>query len=388
MKHNRDNKILLIVFLIVLFYVSVEHFEIIKKIVTFLYEAISPLIYGVVIAFILNLIVVRLEKYMTHKIFSNQIFKRTISITGAFMILTGIIVIVCFNVIPGIMDSARQIMERMPHAVETGIAFLDHEFGISIKEFEFDKLKLDADMIDNMFGLIENESFLEAIKASGNVVEGVISVITKLFIGIFFALYILAKKEEIMKAMKQLMHTYLPQKVENKILYFGSIIYDTYANFISGQCVDAMILGCLLGGVMGVMRLPYAVLISVVVAVTALVPVVGALVGGTIGFVLLLMVSPIKAITFLVIFLVLQQIDNRLIYPHIVGNAIGIPSILIFAAIIIGGEFHGVIGMFLGIPFTAVIYTIILDDMKKRKKLKEKSAETSEKVKKKVEEVE
>ena len=121
---------------------------------------------------------------------------------------------------------------------------------------------------------------------------------------------------------------------------------------------------------MGVAGMPYPVLIGVIVAVTALVPVVGAFFGGAVGAILLVMESPVQALTFIVMFLILQQVDNRLIYPHVVGNAIGIPSILIFAAIIIGGEFNGVIGMFLGIPFTAVIYTLIEMDMERRKKKK------------------
>ena len=169
-------------------------------------------------------------------------------------------------------------------------------------------------------------------------------------------------------------------KRQKGIENFGHITYETYANFISGQCLDAVILGCLITICMGIMGLPYPVLIGVIVAVTALIPVVGAFFGGTVGAVLLVMESPVKALTFLILFLILQQIDNRLIYPHIVGNAIGIPSILIFAAIVIGGEFGGVIGMFLGIPFTAVLYALLEQDINKRKKRKQEAEEEAAKL--------
>lgn len=381
MIRNREKAFLKGLFLIVLFYVVVEHFALVKEMLSAAYNAISPLIYGIVIAFIVNLIVVQLEKHMTKGIFENHTIKRTTSIVTALFIVAGIIAVVCFNMIPGIIDSVKQIAEKVPQAIDRVFEFLQNNFGVSGEISNVvENFKLDEELVTNMFGLMENRSFIEAIKASGNVVGSVFSVFAKFFIGLFFAFYILAKKESIGAYIRKLMETYLPEKTAESILYFGSIIYETYANFISGQCLDAVILGCLLTVCMGIMGLPYPVLIGVIVAVTALIPVVGALFGGTVGAVLLVMDSPVKALTFLALFLILQQIDNRLIYPHIVGNAIGIPSILIFAAIVIGGEFGGVIGMFLGIPFTAVLYAIVEQDIEKRKKKKQEREAEAEKL--------
>ncbi len=379
MIRNREKAFLKGLFFIVLFYVVVEHFTLVKELLSSAYNAISPLIYGIVIAFIVNLIVVQLEKHMTKGIFENHTIKRTTSIMTALLIVAGIIAVVCFNMIPGIIDSVKQIAEKVPQAIDKVFEFLQKNFGVSGEISNVaENFKLDEELVTNMFGLMENRSVIEAIKASGNVVGSVFSVFAKFFIGLFFAFYILAKKESIGAYIRKLMDTYLPEKMTDGIVYFGSIIYETYANFISGQCLDAVILGCLLTVCMGIMGLPYPVLIGVIVAVTALIPVVGALFGGTVGAVLLVMDSPVKALTFLALFLILQQIDNRLIYPHIVGNAIGIPSILIFAAIVIGGEFGGVIGMFLGIPFTAVLYTIVEQDIdKRRKKKQEREAEAA-----------
>lgn len=371
MIRNREKTFLKGAFLIVLFYILVQNFAMVKAIVTTCYNAVSPLIYGIVIAFMVNLIVVKLEKYMTKGIFENQTVKRTASIIAAILILTGVVTIVCFNMIPGIVDSVKQIAEKMPQAVETVIGFLEKNFGISEDMVDtVQNFKIDEDLVNSMFGLMENQSFIEAIKASGNALGSFFSVFVKFFIGLFFAFYILAKKESIGAWLHRFIETYLPEHIAANIEYVGHIIYETYASFISGQCLDAIILGSLLALCMGIMGLPYPVLIGVIVAVTALIPVVGAFFGGTIGAILIVMESPIKALTFLVLFLILQQIDNRLIYPHVVGNAIGIPSILIFAAIIIGGEFGGVIGMFLGIPFTAVLYTLVEQDMERRRRKK------------------
>lgn len=356
---------------VALFYILVEHFALVRQVFTACYDAVSPLVYGIGIAFVLNLIVVELEKHINKGIFENHTVRRTASIIISLFILVGIITVVCFNVIPGIVDSAKQIAVKAPQAVDSMLEFLEKNFGVSEDIVNVvQNIKFDEDLLNNMFGLMENRSVIEAIKASGNVLGSVFSVFTKFFIGLFFAFYILAKKEAIKDWIYKFIEVYFPEKTAKGLEIFGHITYEIYAGFISGQCVDAMILGCLIALCMGIMGLPYPILIGVIIAVTALIPVVGAFFGGTVGVILLIMESPIKAVTFLVLFLILQQIDNRLIYPHVVGNAIGIPSILIFAAIIIGGKFGGVLGMFLGIPFTAVLYTIVEQDMEKRKKEK------------------
>lgn len=379
MVRNREKTFLKGVFLIVLFYTIVQHFSVVKNAIMVCYDAISPLIYGVVIAFIVNLIVAKLEKYMTGGIFKNHTVKRATSIVAALLILVGVITIVIFNMIPGIVDSVKQIAEKAPGAINTGIEFLEKNFGLPGELEEYvDKIEIDEEMINSVMGLFENKSFMDAVKAGGSAVGNVFSVFIKFFIGLFFAFYILAKKEAIGAWLLKFINTYFPKHIADGMEHVGKLVYNTYANFISGQCVDAIILGTLMAICMGIMGMPYPVLIGVIIAITALIPVVGAFFGGAVGMILIVMDSPLQAVMFLILFLVLQQIDNRLIYPHIVGNAIGIPSILIFAAIIIGGEFGGVIGMFLFIPLTAVIATLIEEDMERRR-LKKESVEKAAK---------
>lgn len=353
MVQDRETAFLKGALFVLLFYIVIEHFVMVKGIIAAFYDAVSPLIYGVVIFFVVNLIVVKLENYMIKGIFENKAVRRATSIVIAFLILSGIIALVCFNMIPEIVYSAKQIADKAPQNV------ID-----MVRNF-----KIDEEMISGMFGLMESQSVIDAIKASGNVVGSILAAFARFFIGLFFAVYILVQKESISAYGHRLMETYLPERFANALENLGHITYETYANFITGQCLDAVILGSLLALCMWIMGLSYPVLIGIIVGVTALIPVVGAFFGGTVGTILLVMESPIKAVTFLALFLILQQIDNRIIYPHVVGNAIGIPSILIFAAIIIGGKFGGVVGMFLGIPFTAVIYTMIEQDMEKRRRI-------------------
>lgn len=381
MVRNREKTFLKGLFLIVLFYTIVQHFSVVKNVLVSCYDAISPLIYGVVIAFIVNLIVVKLERYMTGGVFKNHTVKRATSIVVALLILIGIITLVIFNMIPGITDSVKQIAEKAPRAIQTGIELLETNFGLpgELKKY-VDNIKFDEELLNSVMGLFENKSFLDAVKAGGNAVGNVFSVFIKFFIGLFFAFYILAKKESIEAWLLKFIYTYFPKHIADGMEHVGKLVYNTYANFISGQCVDAMILGTLMAICMGIMGMPYAVLIGVIIAVTALIPVVGAFFGGAVGMLLIVIESPLQAVMFLVLFLVLQTIDNRLIYPHIVGNAIGIPSILIFAAIIIGGEFGGVIGMFLFIPLTAVIATLIEEDMERRRQKKEAAEEAAKKL--------
>lgn len=366
MIRKREKTLLKGIFFIVLFYTIVQHVSVVKNVLMSCYDAISPLIYGVVIAFIVNLLVTKLETYMTGGIFKNQTVKRTTSIVASILILVGVITIVCFNMIPGIVDSVKQIAQKTPEAMNKGVVFLERNFGLpeNLEQMTED-FEIDDTLINNMFGLFENTSFLNVVKAGGNVVGNVFSVLMKFFIGLFFAFYILAKKESIVAWLLKFIYTYFPEHTADKIEYVGKLVYNTYANFISGQCVDAIILGTLMAICMGIMGMPYPVLIGVIIAITAFIPVVGAFFGGAVGVILIVMDSPLQALMFLVLFLILQQIDNRLIYPHVVGSAIGLPSILIFAAIIIGGEVGGVLGMFLCIPFTAVISTLIEEDMEK-----------------------
>jgi len=365
-------------FFIALFVCLVWRFQIILAVLKACFSVISPLIYGCVIAFILNLIVIKLEKHMTKGIWQKKPIRRSVSVLLSLVFFLGVLAAMLAGLIPEIVRSAGVLQDRLPDMVRDAASLIENTFHMSgslIKELE--EFEFSGDML---YKLMENETFLSLIKTSGSVINAVVGVFTRFMIGFFFAFYILMQKEELGLKIKRLLFVYLPERAGKNIVIFFSKAYKVYSDFITGQCVDAIILGIMVMLSLFLFQIPYPVMLGVIVAATALVPVVGAFVGGGVGMFLIAIESPVQALMFLVIFLVLQQIDNKIIYPHIVGSAVGLPSIWIFAAIIVGGNISGIAGMFLGIPMAALLYTFLGEDLRKRerKKRQEEAKESDE----------
>lgn len=366
--NNGQKEFLKGLFAIVLFICFVWKFQIVITFLKTCFSIISPLLYGCVIAFILNLIVIKLEKHMTQGIWRKKSVKRGVSIVLSLVIFLGVIAAMLAGLIPEMINSVKVLQEKLPDLISNTASFVEKTFHMSgsilkeLKDFEFDE-----DMINK---LMENETFMTVIRTSGSVIGAVVGVFTRFTIGFFFAFYVLMQKEELSVKIRRLINTYLPERAAENVLNFFAKTYEVYSNFITGQCVDAIILGVMVMIALFIFQIPYPVLIGVIVAITALVPVIGAFVGGGVGMFLIAIESPLQSIIFLIIFLVLQQIDNKIVYPHVVGNAVGLPSIWIFAAIIVGGNISGVAGMFLGIPMAALLYTFLGEDLRKREGLK------------------
>ena len=208
--------------------------------------------------------------------------------------------------------------------------------------------------------------------AAASVVNGTIN----FFLGLIFAFYLLSQKEKLMVQTKRFLYAFFPEKKMDSILRVGSLANKTFSNFISGQCTEAVILGvlCFIG--MSVFRFPYALMISVLVGFMSLIPIFGAFIGVAIGAFLILMVSPLKALWFVVFFIVLQQVEGNLIYPRVVGNSIGLPAIWVLVAVIVGGSAMGILGMILFIPLCSVLYALLREAVPK--KLSEKGLERNE----------
>jgi predicted PurR-regulated permease PerM len=177
-------------------------------------------------------------------------------------------------------------------------------------------------------------------------------------IAVVFALYCLGNKEILARQGRRLLYSTLSERTSDEIIRVMRLTNVTFSNFISGQCLEAVILGCLFAVVMAILKLPYIPLVSVIIAVTALIPVVGAFVGCIVGAFFILVNDPLQAVTFIAMFLVLQQLENNLIYPRVVGTSIGLPSMWVLVAVTIGGEIMGVAGMLVMIPLVSVVYTL------------------------------
>ena len=195
----------------------------------------------------------------------------------------------------------------------------------------------------------------------GGFIKTLITSIGEFIISLVFAIYILIQKESLSRQFRQIIYVAFPEEINTRILDVVRMANRTFSNFLSGQVLEACILGFMFFVAMSIFRMPYALLIGVLIAVTALVPIIGAFVGCIIGALLIAITNPIMAIGFVVLFLVLQQIEGNLIYPHVIGASVGLPSIWILVAVTLGGKLMGITGMLIFIPLCSVLYSIFRD---------------------------
>ena len=329
--------------------------------------AASPVFIGCAIAFVLNIVMSFYERH----IFKNPkkkfviAIKRPISILLAFLTLAVIIAAVLWLIIPQLSSAIEMLIQQLPTALTNAVAWFDKTEILSdnaISVLSGIDFKTQIDKIVAAF----TDRFGDMLGVAVNVVTSVFSGIVTAFLSIIFSIYVLYAKEKLGEQINRLMKVYIKENVLEKIQYVLKIANRCFHNYISGQCIEALILGvlCMIG--MFIIRLPYAPMISALIAFTALVPIAGAYIGAGVGAFLILMVSPIKAIVFLIFIIVLQQIEGNLIYPKVVGSKMGLPAIWVLAAVVLGGGIMGVLGMLLGVPVAATIYFILQQDVRKK----------------------
>ena len=351
-----------------LLFLCIYHWPSFFKFILTVLGAASPLIVGCALAFILNILMGFYEKHYFKK--SKKILlqksRRPVCLILAILTLLAIIAVVISLVLPQLISCVKHIISVLPSAINNVIEAL------SKSEYISKDLVATLSSIDwrSKIGEIANTLF----SGLGSVVDVVVSTITSVFtgvvtafIGIIFAAYLLLQKETLARQGDKLMQRYLKESVMNKIKYVLSILNDCFRRYIIGQCTEAVILGVLCTVGMLILGLPYATMIGAFIAFTALIPIAGAYIGAGVGAFMIVMVSPIKALVFLIFIVVLQQLEGNLIYPRVVGSSIGLPGIWVLAAITIGGGVMGVGGMLLGVPLAATIYRIIKNDVNKVK---------------------
>ena len=201
-------------------------------------------------------------------------------------------------------------------------------------------------------------TFMSVINALGGIIDFVISLI--------FAIYVLLNKETLARQIEKLLDAYLPEKIENGVLHVARTAHGIFCAFVTGQCIEAVILGSLCAIGMVIFRFPYAAMIGVLVGVTALIPVVGAFIGAGVGAFLILMTDPFQALMFVLYIVVLQQIEGNVIYPKVVGTSVGLPAMWVLAAVTVGGGIGGVAGMLFAVPTASVLYTLLRESTAKR----------------------
>lgn len=342
-----------------------------------LLEIMKPFLYGGVIAFILNIPL----RFIESKILNNwkgkiaDRIKRPLSILFSILFVILLINIVIMTVVPQLGKTLVEIGYQIPifaSAVVERLEAVSKEYPqlesyiVELETIEIDwKAALDSLMQFMKTGMT---NFLSStVTVAGSIIGGTMN----LFIGFVFALYILGQKEVLSNQGKRIISAFCPAHMERRILNICSIAYKNFSNFISGQCTEAVILGCMFVITMTIFRMPYAILVGVLIAFTALIPIVGAFIGCFVGAFLILVNNPIQAVGFVVMFLILQQIEGNLIYPKVVGNKVGLPSIWVLMAVSVGGSLFGVAGMLFFIPLVSTIYMLFRDMVNERNSKKQ-----------------
>ncbi len=338
-----------------------QNFSAFKGLVVFLWRMMLPFILGGCMAFIFNVPMRNLEKLLFGRA-RGKLAKagRPISLVLTFILIFGVITLLIVLIVPEVQRSTDVLISSVPAfgrrvaAWATSLAERFPEVGQWLSELDFNWQGLVTgalDAVKNAGTLIFNST----VGAAGSIVNGVVS----FFIAFVFSIYILLQKEKLLRQSKILLYTFLPEKRVPPILDIFRLADKTFSRFLSGQCMEAVILGLMFFITMSILRFPYATLVGALIALTALIPIVGAFIGCIVGAFLILIVDPVRALWFIVLFLVLQQIEGNLIYPHVVGSSVGLPSIWVLLAVTVGGSLMGIAGMLIFIPLCSVGYILL-----------------------------
>lgn len=381
-------KILVIITYTILLCFACIKFDIVLKAFGYIFNLLKPFIFGFCIAFILNIPLSKIEGMLTRKNKKGKIKKnsdkrekkvetenkktngklRLLSIVISLLIFIGIIFLTLFLVIPEFINTISIFKNSIPTAFNTCKEWLENVMSNNPQVIEkINEFKPDWQQLDENVTTWIKSTATGIIGVSIDFVISFFSGVINFFMGVIFAVYMLMQKEKLVCQFKRVFRAYIPEEKCNSLFHIGQITNDTFKKFFGGQFIEAILLGilCFIG--MTIFRMPYALTISVLVGVTALIPVFGAFFGTAIGAILILAVDPMQAVWFVVYIIVLQQIDGNFIYPKVVGDSVGLPGIWVMLAVLVGGNSMGIIGMLIGVPIASVIYKLVKEYVNSKK---------------------
>ena len=330
---------------------------------------VSPFAIGAVLAFIMNVPMRSFERILGGIKFPT--LRRVVALLLTLLAVVLVLTVVFSLLIPQVADTAETFASRLPafyEKVENNIlTFLEEhpdiqEWVLANTDFENFDLVGFAQNVLAMVGDSVETIMLGAVSA----ISKTFDIVFDLFISIVFSIYCLFQKENLARQGRKLLYSIASEKFADETVRIMRLTNSTFSNFLSGQCLEVCILGSMFAICMAIFGMPFIPLVSVLVAVTAFIPVVGAFIGCIVGALFILVDDPLQAVQFVAMFLVLQQLENNLIYPRVVGTSIGLPGMWVLLAVAVGGEFMGVAGMFLMIPLSSVLYTLIRERTNKR----------------------
>lgn len=334
-----------------------------------LYSIVQPFIIGLFIAFIINVLMVKIE-YLYQKILKKEYFlkwKRLVCLTISILIITMFLVFTVVMVIPQLHDSFRTLVKMLPSAWDNFNIFLKQRtanmdlYADVIREIQkhiSDAYQILIDYLQNNKNTLLSQTF--------NATASIVELITSFVIGVVAAIYLLLEKEQRLHNVKRAMYAFCSKKRADYLMEAAGITNKIFTGFVAGQIFEVMILGLLYFVGMLILGFPYAFTISILVSVLGLIPLIGTFISFLIGVFLILVAAPAKIWLFCLFFIILQRIEGDLLYPKIVGKAVGLSELWVLAAVAVGGSIGGILGMIIGVPVCSVIYALLSKEVEQR----------------------
>ncbi len=354
-----------------LLFLAIHYWDSAIGLVGLILAAASPLVFGGVLAFIVNILMSFFERNLK-KLFrlkKEQKWLRPVSMVLAFIAVVLVLVLIVRMIVPELTRCIEVLISAVPNALRAIARWAEETFNVSglvnqvMTDFQANQEKLQETLSKGLNVVLYGAGSVMsvAVSAASTVVSSVIT----LFLGVVFAIHLLTGKERLGAQMKKLMRHFLPENINARAHHVLHVLNDSFHSYIVCQVTEACILGGLCAIGMMILRLDYALMIGCLIGVTALIPIAGAYIGGGVGAIMLFSVDPTKALIFLIFLVVLQQIEGNVIYPRVAGSSLGLPGIWVLAAITIGGGLLGITGMLIGVPLTTAFYRLLKEHISK-----------------------
>ena len=362
-------KTLKLVIIAIIAYWILNHYQIVLSLLSKLLSVLMPFIIGCMIAFVLNVLMIRIEKQLSKVIVNPKlkILKRVLSILGSIALVVGVVAIIIILIIPELVSAIKVIALSLPEVIDNLQNWTDSH-SIYLPQLENLINQIDVESLGNELSKFAKTEFSGVLDSTIDILAVIVNGIVNFVLGLVFAIYILMSKETLKNQTKRLINAYLPNKIADNIFEVARLSRTTFSNFIIGQTVEAFILGALCTIGMIILGLPYAPMVGSLVGITAFIPIIGAFIGGAIGAFMIFTVDYMQAFIFIIFLVILQQLEGDLIYPRVVGSTIGLPSIWVLFAVTVGGSLWGITGVLLGVPIVSVIYSLVKIQVKNREK--------------------
>lgn len=336
------------------------------------FAVFSPLIFGLCFAFVVNILLKAVENLWNRLLRKKQHVwldkcRRPVCLIICITVILGVMLVLLVIIIPQLNRTVQSVVVMLPHYAQ----YLEEQWLkltdlLAAQSIQLPQYDLDPNEIGRMAGQFLTASGQSVFNRTVDITTSIFSGVLNAVLGLVFAIYILLQKEKLCGQLKKLLYVFLPGEKVVAILDITDLINKTFTNFVTGQLMEAVIIGVLCWAGMSLFAMPYAAMISALVGFTALIPMFGAFIGTAVGVFLILTVDPVKAFWFIIFIIALQQIEGNLIYPRVMGQSIGLPGLWILVAVMVGGGAFGLWGMILGVPLAAVLYTLLRRAVQRR----------------------